>query len=116
MNGSFLTQLSYLGQVTLCALCLLLIPWWPSQLLAAIIVLLLAVRWIKQSAAQRKCRRLWPNPPGPYPFWLYELRPFIYLLSGLLLGAWMPSWWWYPSAILLSCAGMLLWTVRILQR
>lgn len=114
MKGSHFTVLSDLGPVIVCALWLLLVPWWPSQLVAGIVMSLFAIRWIKQSASQR--RRLSPNPVGPLPFWLYELRPFIYLLSGLLLGAWMPGWWWYPSAILLGCAGLLLWTVRMLQR
>ncbi len=116
MKGSHFRHLLVLGQSTVCVLWFLLLPWWPSRLLAATVLILLAIQWIKQSAQARQQRRLWPNPAGPYPFWLYELRPLLYLLTGLLLAACSQSWWWYPSAILFSCAGLLLWTIRMLQR
>lgn len=116
MNGSFLARYGYYLLFAFSAIWLFVLPGWPSRLLALAGMLLAAFGWIKSSASHRQRLRLLPKPRGPIPFWWYELRPFCYLCSGLLLGACANNPWWYPSAILLSAAGLQLWSVRHWQR
>ena len=68
--------------------------------------------WILRSDHRRASRK----QRGPIPYWLYELQPFLYASLGVSLGFYSQNVYFYPSAMILTVAGMQVWYLRSVQR
>jgi len=68
--------------------------------------------WILRSDHRRASRK----QRGPLPYWLYELQPFIYAAVGISLCLYAQNMYFYPSAALLTVAGLQIWYLRGAQR
>jgi hypothetical protein len=94
--------------------------WCLDNLLAAFSALLLitagALVWILRSDHRRKDLTEGIHRHGRWPFWYYELQPFIYASAGLLLWRFGNNLYFYPSAMILLVVGLQIWLMRGIHR
>ncbi|MCH8538304.1 MAG: hypothetical protein LAT66_11105 [Alkalimonas sp.] len=72
--------------------------------------------WVIRSEHRRRDLDAQARFPGPLPFWCYELLPFGYILTALMLFAWASNPWLFPSAVIFLIIGNQLWLLRSSQR
>lgn len=93
---------------------------WLDNLLAAFSALLLitagALVWILRSDHRREDLLDGIHRHGRWPFWCYELQPFVYASAGLLLWRFSHHLYFYPSAMILVVVGLQIWLMRSMHR
>ncbi|MEE2024673.1 MULTISPECIES: hypothetical protein [Alkalimonas] len=72
--------------------------------------------WVLRSEHRRRDLDTATVSAGMLPFWLYELLPFLYISTALLLFAWTSDPYFYPSMVIFLVVGHQLWLLRGLQR
>lgn len=72
--------------------------------------------WVVRSEHRRRDLDAHGRFPGLLPFWCYELLPFCYILTALMIFAWSSNPWLYPSAVIFLFIGNQLWFLRGSQR
>lgn len=94
--------------------------WWLDNVLAAFSALLLitagALVWILRSDHRRQDVTEGVHRQGRWPFWFYELQPFVYASAGLLLWRFSHNLYFIPSAMILLVVGLQIWLMRSLHR
>ncbi|MAA93856.1 MAG: hypothetical protein CML22_08915 [Rheinheimera sp.] len=75
-----------------------------------------ALVWIVRSEHRREDDVFAERKNGPVPFWVYELLPFVCLLSAVAIFILPFSQFYYPSAFILLIVGIQLWLTRNMQR
>jgi hypothetical protein len=93
---------------------------WLDNVLAAFSALLLitagALVWILRSDHRRADLAKGIHRQGRWPFWFYELQPFVYASAGLLLWRFSSNMYFYPSAMILMVVGLQIWLMRGIHR
>ncbi|MCA1928889.1 hypothetical protein [Rheinheimera sp.] len=89
---------------------------WTAALSGVALIFIGAVVWVIRSDKRRSPYGVKFRGAGALPFWCYELQPFIYLTSGVLLFNYAQSFLLYPSAMIFLVLGIQLWLCRICWR
>lgn len=87
-----------------------------TSLSGAVLIVAAGLVWVLRSEHRRMDTRTRGRYAGPLPFWCYELLPFAYILTALLLFAWASTPMLYPSAVIFLIIGHQLWFLRSSQR
>jgi hypothetical protein len=87
-----------------------------TSLSGSLLILAGGLVWVLRSEHRRMDLNAQGRYPGPLPFWFYELLPFGYILTALMLFAWASSPLLYPSAVIFLIIGNQLWLLRSSQR
>lgn len=75
-----------------------------------------AVAWVCIVEQQRRDIQRYRRYRGPWPFWCYEMMPFLYYGAGLVVWRLQSDPWFAPSVVLFMAAGATTLWVRRHQR
>ena len=89
------------------------LPHWTAALFGVVLIFVGAVVWVIRTDKRRSPYGIKFKEQGALPFWCYELQPFIYLSSGVLLFKYSQSFLIYQSAMIFLVVGLQLWLCRI---